>query len=59
MTDYAQHRRRASDRAQERAERAAERGDHAAYLMATAQIEEAMRRRAEWRPSTLSVPSTP
>jgi hypothetical protein len=57
MADYAQHRRRASDRAHERAERAAERGDHAAYLVATAQIEEALRRRAEWRPSTAAAPS--
>ena len=51
MTDFIEHRRRASDRAQERALRAAEMGDHAAVVMANAQVEEALRRRAEWRPS--------
>ena len=55
MAHYAQHRRRASDRAQERAARAAARGDHAAFVMATAQVAEAERRRAEWRPVSPSV----
>ena len=50
MTDFIEHRRRASDRAQERANRAAEVGDHAAVVMANAQVEEALRRRADWRP---------
>jgi hypothetical protein len=50
MTDFIEHRRRASDRAQERAIRAAEVGDHAAVVMANAQVEEALRRRADWRP---------
>ena len=48
MTDDIQHRRRESDRAQERAQRAAERGDHAAFVMASRQAEEALRRRSEW-----------
>jgi hypothetical protein len=48
VIDDIAHRRRASDLAQERAIRAAERGDHAAYVMATRQAEEALRRRAEW-----------
>jgi hypothetical protein len=52
MTDDVQHRRRASDRAQERADRAMALGDRAAYVMATTQIEEALRRRAEWRPAS-------
>ena len=46
--DDIQHRRRESDRAQERAMRAAERGDHAAFVMASRQAEEALRRRAAW-----------
>ena len=48
MDDFIQHRRRTSDRAQERVQRAATQGDHAAYVMATSQLEEALRRRAEW-----------
>lgn len=52
MTDSIEHRRRASDRAQERAIRAAEVGDHAGVVMANAQVEEALRRRAEWRPTS-------
>ena len=48
MDDGIQHRRRASDLAQERATRAAERGDHAAFVMASRQAEDALRRRAEW-----------
>lgn len=47
MTDV-YHRRRESDRMQERATRAAQRGDHAAYLMAMAAAEAARRRRDEW-----------
>jgi hypothetical protein len=31
-------------------------GDRAAYLMAVGQLEEATRRRADWRPATLSSP---
>lgn len=48
MTEDTHRRRRESDRAEERAIRASQRGDHAAYLMATAQAEAARRRRAEW-----------
>ena len=48
MDDFIQHRRRSSDRAHERIERASAQGDHAAYVMATSQLEEALRRRAEW-----------
>jgi hypothetical protein len=51
MADSAQHRRRASDRARERANRAMALGDRAAYLTAIGQTEEALRRRAEWRPA--------
>ena len=58
MTDFIEHRRRASDRARERANRAAEVGDYAAVVMANAQVEEALRRRADWRPTNASeVPS--
>lgn len=56
MTDFIEHRRRASDRAQERALRAAEAGDYAAVVMANAQVEEALRRRADWRPTNPSDP---
>lgn len=49
--DGVQHRRRASDRARERARLVLERGDHAAYVMATRQVEEGLRRRADWRPA--------
>ena len=49
MTDDAQHRRRASDRARERANRAMALGDRVAYLTAMGQMEEAIRRRAMWR----------
>ncbi|HVQ21809.1 MAG TPA: hypothetical protein VMT36_00930 [Candidatus Saccharimonadia bacterium] len=56
MTDFIEHRRRASDRAQERALRAAEAGDYAAVVMANAQVEEALRRRADWRPTNPSEP---
>jgi hypothetical protein len=42
------HRRRESDRAEQRAARALELGDHTAYLIATAQTATARRRRAEW-----------
>lgn len=48
VDDQGYHRRRESDRAQERAKRAQERGDHAAYLMAQSKVEAALRRRAEW-----------
>lgn len=51
VDDQGYHRRRESDRAQERAMRAKERGDHAAYLMAMAKVEAAKRRRAEWTSS--------
>ena len=60
MTDEVQHRRRASDRAQERATRAAALGDHAGVVMATRQAEEALRRRAEWglaRPESNAAPT--
>jgi hypothetical protein len=56
MADSAQHRRRASDRARERANRAMALGDRAAYLMAMGQLEEANRRRATWRPARPSWP---
>jgi len=56
MTDFIEHRRRASDRAQERALRAAEVGDYAAVVMANAQVEEALRRRADWRPPNPAEP---
>lgn len=49
MDDEVQHRRRESDRAFERATRAVERGDHAAYVMASRQAKDALRRRAEWQ----------
>ncbi len=48
MTDAIYRRRRESDRAEERAARAADRGDHAGYLMATAQAELARQRRDAW-----------
>jgi hypothetical protein len=48
VTVEAYHRRRESDRAEQRAARAAERGDHAAYLMAKAQAQAARQRRDEW-----------
>jgi hypothetical protein len=48
VTDDVPRRRRESDRAYERALRAEERGDRAAYLVATRQAEDALRRRAEW-----------
>ena len=48
MTDEVYHRRRESDRAEQRAARASDRGDHAAYLMAMAQAEAARQRRADW-----------
>jgi hypothetical protein len=51
MADNAPHRRRASDRARERANRAMALGDRAAYLMAIGQLDEADRRRALWRPA--------
>ena len=51
MANEAQHRRRASDRARERADRAMAYGDRAAYLMAMGQANEALRRRAMWRPA--------
>ena len=54
MTDFIEHRRRASDLAQERANRAAEVGDYAAVVMANAQVEEGLRRRADWRPTNTS-----
>jgi hypothetical protein len=54
MANEAQHRRRASDRALERADRAMTYGDRAAYLMAMGQADEALRRRAAWRPATAS-----
>src|SRR5687768_4904960 len=47
LTDEVYHRRREGDRAEQRAQRAADRGDHAAYLMAMAQVEAARKRRAE------------
>ena len=43
------HRRRASDRARERANRAMALGDRAAWLTAMGQLEEADRRRAMWQ----------
>jgi len=51
MADSVQFRRRASDRARERANRAMALGDRVAYLTAMGQAEEALRRRAEWRPA--------
>lgn len=51
MTDRDYRRRRESDRAEERANRAKRLGDHAAFVMATAQAEAARRRRAEWAPT--------
>ena len=57
MDEGIQHRRREADRAQQRAERAASRGDHAAYVMATAQAEEALRRRAAWQAANGSASS--
>jgi hypothetical protein len=48
MTERIPHRRRASDRADERANRAAMLGDIVALWVATGQAEGARRRRAEW-----------
>ena len=48
MTDAAYHRRRETDRAEERAARAADRGDRAGYLMAMGQADAARQRREEW-----------
>jgi hypothetical protein len=42
------HRRRESDKAEQRAGRALELGDHTGHLIATAQAAAARRRRAEW-----------
>ena len=56
MTDNVPHRRRASDRARERANRAMALGDRAAYLTAIGQLEEAVRRRAAWRPERPKYP---
>ena len=54
------HRRRASDRADERAARAAKLGDLVALWVATGQAEAARRRRAEWleRQEARSEPAT-
>jgi hypothetical protein len=48
MTERIPHRRRASDRADERANRAAKLGDLVALWVASGQAEAARRRRAEW-----------
>jgi hypothetical protein len=48
VTERIPHRRRASDRADERANRAAKLGDLVALWVATGQAEAARRRRAEW-----------
>jgi hypothetical protein len=48
VPDPARYRRRASDRAEERASRAEKLGDVLAFVVASAQAEAAQRRRDEW-----------
>jgi hypothetical protein len=48
VTDPDRYRRRASDRAEERARRAEKLGDVLAFVVASAQAEAAQRRRDEW-----------
>jgi hypothetical protein len=49
VTERVHHRRRESDRADERAARAAKLGDLIGLWVASGQAEEARRRRAEWQ----------
>jgi hypothetical protein len=48
VTDPARYRRRASDRAEERARRAEKFGDVLAFVVANAQAKAAKRRREDW-----------
>jgi hypothetical protein len=48
VIEPARYRRRASDRAEERASRAEKFGDVLAFVVASAQAEAALRRREEW-----------
>jgi hypothetical protein len=56
VTDHVNRRRRASDRAEERAIRAARHGDQAGFVVASAQAEAANRRRAEWTLDRMGIP---